>query len=457
MSTRKYSKPANRWLVGKWSNDLKNHLSFCRGVASLLTGLALLGTTTASAAPVPTPEVVLQLISASPLLALDAASGDIARSRLDRALSALKPRLTGKLDGKRYSSMRSAESRDSDVLGSLEVVQPIYDFGRSYRGVDAARAEIQAQASAQKGHLNTLVLEGMALYYELHASDLEVQALEEENTIAFFIAARLEEKDAVGDANPIDLLEARARRDRVRYIYFKGKSTNLEIRLRLEELTGQPFKETTLTPDVPEDDAIQVDTEKLIALALESYPVLQSLMAKRDAMQARVQAASFSPQIEAYGRVSESTRNLRGRDEWAVGARLVVPLYDGGKGASEKAELAAKRRQLDARIADLKRSLVRKTHVAWLARSDARRRLTAARLAYKAGRQRLLLEQLQRSQDREASVGGASARIGHIETELVRAIGAWRVAGLQLAALLGRPLNESFAPNFLEDLKIADQ
>jgi outer membrane protein TolC len=427
----------------------------------MLAGMCLLpcviGSTPASASSVPTPEAFIELISKSPLLATDAASADIARARLDEALSALRPRLTGKLDGKRFSSMRAAESRDSDVLGSLEIIQPVYDFGKSSNSIDAARADVRAQDRDRKIRAGTLILEGMALYYELHASDLEVQALEEDNTIAFFVASRLEEKDALGDANPIDLLEARANRDLARYNYFRAKGNNLGIRLRLEELTGLAFKETTLTPDVPDVQAINIDSEKVIALTRDSYPLLLSLKERREALLARARSADFSPQIEAYGRVSESTRNLRGRDDWAVGARVIVPLFDGGKGASEKAQWMGQLRHLDARIAEMERGLVRNTHLALLARSNARLRLTAAKTAYKAGRQRLLLEQLQRSQDREASVGGASARIGHIETELVRAIGAWHIAGLRLASMLGRPLGDSFASNFLEDLKIVDQ
>jgi outer membrane protein TolC len=405
----------------------------------------------------PTAEELIRLLATSPLLVRGGASRDIAAAKLEKALAALKPKLTGRLDGKRFSSMRTAESRNSDVLGSLEIIQPIYDFGRTHGGIDAARAEMAALSFDSKITVNHLALEGMALYFELHASDLEVQALQEDNTIAFFRAARLEEKDVLGDANPIELMEARARSGTARYVYSKAKSNNLGIRLRLEELTGKSFTETTLTPDMPEDDVFEFDLQKMIALVQKSHPLVQSLKAKRDAMQARANGAGLYPKLEAYGRVNESTRNLRGRDEWALGARLVVPLYDGGVKSSEEAQWLAKRRQLEADITDINRSLVRKTHLANLARQDARMRLAAARMAYKAGRQRLLLEQLQRTQDREASVGGATARIGHIETELVRALGAYRIAGLQLAALLGRPLIESFAPNFLEDLKIAAQ
>ncbi|MBT4020041.1 MAG: TolC family protein [Alphaproteobacteria bacterium] len=432
-----------------------------RGLRNCLSVIAVslmvLPSAPVAALSMPTPQELIQMLASSPLLARDVASRDIAAARLDQALAALKPRLTGRLDGKRFSSMRAVETRNSDILGSLEIVQPVYDFGRSRGGIDAARAEIMAQAFDQQITLSRLVLEGMALYYELHASDLEVQALQEENTIAFFRAVRLEEKDVVGDANPIELMEARAESGTARYVYSKAKSSNLGIRLRLEELTGKSFTETTLTPDVPEDEVFEVDLQKMVELVQKAHPLAQSLRAKRDAMQARANASGLFPKLEAYGRVNESTRNLRGRDEWALGARLVVPFYDGGVKSSEEAQWLAKRRQLDADIAAINRSLVRQTHLANLARQDARMRLTAARFAYKAGRQRLLLEQLQRSQDREASVGGATTRIGHIETELVRALGAYRIAGLQLAVLLGRPLNQSFAINFLEDLKIADQ
>jgi outer membrane protein TolC len=405
----------------------------------------------------PTPVELLDLIAGNPRLAAAGAATEIAEARLDSALSALRPRLQFKADAKRFQSMRQVETRNSDVVSSLEIVQPIYDFGRSFAVVDAARADARAQQAGALDVRNQLMLEGLALYYELHASDLDVQALQEDSTIAFFRMTRQIGKDLVGAADPIDLVDLRAKSERARYIYYSARSRNQELRLRLFELTGVAFDETTFTPSPPERGPFEVDVAKILGQAETALPALDALRRRKQAFAARHDAVGLAPRIEAYGRLSESTRNSRGRDDWALGARLVVPLYEGGARQAERARFGAEARRVEAVIEARRRALRREVHIAVLARNDNWRRIQAARIAYKAARRRLLLEQLQRNQDRQASIGSMSARLTHVEAELVRAIGAYRVAGARLAALMGLHPGISFTADFLEDLKVAAQ
>ena len=427
-----------------------------RPLAAILISVIALGPVGVFAG-VPTPLELLDMIAGNPRLAAAQASSDIAAADLEAALSALRPRLEFNADAKRFKSMRRVESRDSDVYSRLEIVQPIYDFGRSYGAVDAARADAKAQVATALGVRNKLMLKGLALYYELHASDLEVQALQEDNTIAFFRFSRLAEKDLVGAANPIDIVDLRGQAERARYTYYSARGRNQELRLRLVELTGAAFDETTLTPSAPEQGPFEVDVDKIIARAEAALPELDALRRHKQAAAAKQGAAGLRPRIEAYGRLGESTRNLRGREDWALGARLVVPLYEGGKHNADRARFGAEVRRVEAEIESRRRALRREVHLAVLARSNNWLRIEATRTAYKATRRRLYLEQLQRNQDRQASIGGMSARLTHIEAELVRAIGAYHVAGARLAALMGLHPGDGFSANFLEDLKVATE
>jgi adhesin transport system outer membrane protein len=406
-------------------------------------------------AGVPTPAELLGMIGDNPQLAMANASTDIATANLEKAMSALRPRAEINLDTKRFQSMRAVESRNSDVYGRLEIVQPLYDFGRSSGAIDAARSDTDARRSKALTVRNTLMLEGLAQYYALHASDLDVQALQEDNTIAFFRASRLQDKVAVGTANPIDVIDLRAKAEKAQYSYYGARSHNQEIRLRLQELTGVAFVETTFTPSPPDDGPFEVDVDKILERAESALPELVGLRRHKQAFVARRDAVGLRPRVEAYGRLGESTRNLRGREDWAVGARFVLPLYAGGEPGAERARFAAEIRRIDGAIEARRRALRREVHVAVLARNDNWVRIRAARTAYKATRQRLVLEQLQRTQDRQATIGGMSARLTHIEADLVRAIGAYHMAGARLSTLLGMHPGESFKANFLEDVKVA--
>lgn len=408
-------------------------------------------------AEVPTPPELLDLIAANPRLAGAAASTDAARANLDEARAVLMPRLEARVDAKRFSSMRASVSRNSDVFSRLEVVQPIYDFGKSYGHIDAARAETMAREQEALVLRNTLMLEGLALYYELHASDLEMQALQEDNTIAFFHYGRMLEKDAVGDANPIELLDLRAKMEVARYAFYSARSRNGELRLRLAELTGEPFTESTITPIAPDVAPAELDFDKLITLAEIAQPEMEILRRRKAAMAARRDAAGLKPRIEAFANVAEATYNRSGRDDWALGARFVVPLYEGGKRTADQARLGAEMRRLNAEVEVLRRSLERRLRVEAMSRADAWQRIVAAKAGYKTLRRRLYLEQLQRSQDRQASVGGMSAKLTHMEAELARAIGAYVLAGAKLATLIGGHPRDALQANFLEDMKSVEQ
>ena len=85
---------------------------------------------TYSIAGVPTPIELLDLVADSPLMDQARALTDIVEARAEGVLSKTGPRIRFMSQAKRLRSMNSAETRNSDILNRIEVVRPLYDFGR---------------------------------------------------------------------------------------------------------------------------------------------------------------------------------------------------------------------------------------------------------------------------------------------------------------------------------------
>ncbi len=407
----------------------------------------------AVAGEIPGPAEVLELIAANPRLAAAAADVDAARSGLDAAGVGMRPyaRLHG--SAKHFDSLSPRSTTRDDLYGRLEVVQPLYDFGLSSSRRQAARADIAVAQAAGREVRNELLLEGLGLYYELHASDLFAQARREEFTLAYLRYQRALERESTGDQDPIDTLARQQRSEQTRLGFYRERSRNSAIRLRLAELAGRDFTALTAMPPLPPRGPRELDFKRLLAALEADNPELAELAARRQAVASRRRGLALRPKVEAFGNLGESNRELRGRDRWGVGARVVVPLYEGGAERAEAARLAANERRLAAEFEAKRRELDRRLRLVLLARADGWQQLVAARANHRLAQQRLLRQRTQYDQDEVADLGRSAIALSDAEGGLAQAAGHYLLVGARLAVLLGRTPLLALGDNYLEDMK----
>ena len=153
---------------------------------------------------------VLGLIEANGDYAFQAAAADIsiAKARLSEANAALYPSLTLDATGQKFESTVKGLEETSEIYGKLEVVQPIYDFGQTGSSIDAAGSEVEAAEQAMTTARNTVLMEGLALFYQLHASELQMRALNEMHASAYVRWDRAKENFGLGRASPGEVAEA---------------------------------------------------------------------------------------------------------------------------------------------------------------------------------------------------------------------------------------------------------
>jgi len=385
-------------------------------------------------------------------IATAAANIDIARARLAEADAGLMPTLSLSATAELYrpSADKKYPEDNAETFGKLEVVQPIYDFGKRASARDAAGRETEAAEQALVSARNTVLLEGLALYYDLHASELEVRGLNESHTSAYIKWDRAKENLTLGRASPVDVAKALMLAEQRRLIYYREQSRNAGYRLRLEELMGETLPEELISPPKPpKAKPAEINREKFIAAVLERNPDVVALVKQSEAAGLRRGGVGATPSLDAFANTGYTTRDLRGRNDYAVGARLSWPIFDGGATAAKKTRLAAEQSRMNAKLEAKKSDLRRRALIAVMDLSDAYQRVISALAKHDYTSKNLLRRQQLYAQERVADLG--SAMIGHTqaEAELVRATGAYRMVQARMAVLLGERPGRGIEPDFL--------
>ncbi len=431
----------------------------------ILAALFLFGGNGAPAAQEDIPELstvqVLELIEANGGYAFEVAAADIgiATARLEEARSALYPRLSLDATAQRYQPTQLGRTDDSEAYGSLEVVQPIYDFGQTGSQIDAAGSEVDAARQALITARNTVLLEGLAIFFQLHASELQLRAYNEIHASAYVRWDRAKEQLGLGRASPVETAEALALVERTRLDYYRERSRNFTYRIRLEELIGETLPVELISPPAPPEDApLEVDRDEFSKIVIKRNPEMIALIKQVAATQARRNGVNSLPSVEAFGNVGKTSRITSSRNEYEVGARLSWPIFDGGIKGAKRNRLAAEEKRLNARMEMKRRQLHLKAYTTLMERDDSYQRVIAAKAGMEYASKNLLRRQQLYSQERVADLGRAMIDNSSAEAELIRATGAYLLERARIAILLGEHPGKGLVPGYLATVMgITDQ
>jgi len=405
---------------------------------------------------------VLERIEANGDYAITTAAADIdiARARLAEADAGLMPTLSLSATGQFYrpSADKKYPDDNAEAYGKLEVVQPIYDFGKRASAQDAAAKLAEAAEQTLISARNTVFLEGLALFYNLHASELEVRGLNESHTSAYLKWDRAKESLALGRASPVDVAKALSLAEQSRLVYFRERSRNAGYRLRLEELMGATLPEELISPPKsPKAKHAEISRDKFLAAVMERNPDLLAVAKQGEALGLTRGGMGSNPSLDAFASTEYTTRDLRGRNDYAVGARLSWPIFDGGLTAAKKTRLAAEQSRLNAKFEAKKSDLRRRALGTVMDLNDAYQRVLAALAQHDYTSKNLLRRQQLYAQERVSELGSAMIDHTKAEAELVRATGAYRMGQARVAVLLGEAPGRGIEPNFLKTQGFAEQ
>lgn len=404
------------------------------------------------------PKELLQLIETNGSYAFAEAAANIeaAKARLDGARANLFPKLTVSAGGQFYESTQQYREDDAEFNTSVEVVQPIYDFGQTYGKIKAARSQVAANEERLREARNTVLLEGLAMYFDLHASELRMESLNQNFASAYVRWERAVERHGLGKVDPVAVAEKLAIMEKGRHDFRRERSRNRTLRLRLEDITGNAFEGNMIAPPLPSiDRPAELDLDKLTAVAAVNNPAILALTKQAEALAFQREGTGSRPRLDAFGNVNHYNRDLRGRNEWAVGAKLSWPVFDGGIKGAERSRLAAEESGVNARLEVLKRKTSRDIRARVMSREDSWQQLNAARAKLDFANRRLLQRQRFYEQERVSDLGRAMIDFTATEAEMIQAAGAYYVDTARLVVLLGETPARGLETDFLKQFAAA--
>lgn len=249
---------------------------------------------------------------------------------------------------------------------SLYVRKPLYDFGRT----DALRQAAQ-QASLGREQRYQAVRDKrriaiMLAFFDALLSDMEYARDNEALAVAYIALDRLRDRQELGQASDIAVLEKEAEYQRVRYQLAQSEASQRATRARLANLLNRPgiLPSTLRRPQLDYKQRKLPEFETLVERAMQRNPEILALQAELVAAQQRIEAAQAEqlPRLDGELEASAYSRELGSYDRWRAGVTLQVPIYSGGRVdaavASQRAQQYAVQARLDKARFDLRQSVL---------------------------------------------------------------------------------------------------
>ncbi len=249
---------------------------------------------------------------------------------------------------------------------SLYVRKPLYDFGRT----DALRQAAQ-QASLGREQYYQAVQDKrriaiMQAFFDVLLSDMEYGRDNEALAVAYIALDRLRDRQELGQASDIAVLEKEAEYQRVRYQLAQSQTRQRATRARLAHLLNRPgMLPSELSK--PRLDYAQRELpvyEVMLEQAMRANPEILALQSELMATHRRIDAARAEqrPRLDGELEASAYSRELGSYDRWRAGVTLQVPIYNGGRVdaavAGERAQQYAVQARLEQARLDLRESVL---------------------------------------------------------------------------------------------------
>jgi outer membrane protein len=249
----------------------------------------------------------------------------------------------------------------------LDLQWPIYTGGRLDALERAARIEATALADERDAARRDLTLEITRAFWALLTARESLRVVEASASRVDAHLADVRNQLAAGLVPPSDVFSVDAEAGRQRMLTVRARSNRDVAEVELARLVGAP-------PGTPIDLAAALDAlaplpgpvDALVETARQQRSERAVLVKRAGAADERVRAAAAGakPTVAVGGGVDRANPNPRifprideWRTSWDAGVNVTMPIFDGGRTRSEKAEAVALTRAVSERLADFDQSL----------------------------------------------------------------------------------------------------
>lgn len=346
----------------------------------------------------------------SPILHMAQADVGIARGDAKSATAGLLPQadlyanlIYSQADHPVLSGLPPSEARFSDTTydAGVEVRQMLWDFGQTWSRMEAARRLADASEKSLARTRDEVIFRVTALYHQrLMLNDL-LTATEATRTSLNVLTDNLEKRLEAGKAARLDLMKARVK--------LSDADSRLAL-LKAQVVNAQTSLLTAMGYDGPDIDWMQTSAEPAIA-EFDAALLLKDAVLNRSDLQALeigVEAGAAAeksarrsrlPTLAAFGQYgwygandpytamgSAGNQDDGEEDNYMVGLKLTLPIFDSGLRSGKIAAAHAQRIKAEARREQLRLQIGQQVKTALAELESATARIESFRQSVEAAR-----------------------------------------------------------------------
>jgi outer membrane protein TolC len=390
---------------------------------------------------------------------ISAASGDYdaARQRVLEALAPLLPQLSGQWNGfqnKNVASVtsgfvapgqpqgqpRTVTSRFLTTTATVTGSQLLFDFGKTWAGVDSAKSTAESFRQAVELQRQTISRDVKTSYFTL----LLAKRLVGVNTAALD-RADLNLKSAkgffeVGTQPRFFVTRAEVDVANARVSLIQSQNGVALARVALNTSMGVAINAPTEVKDILAYEPYSVDRDSLVTEALRRRPEYLQIKAVADAAEATVRQKfrNFFPNIVGSGTYGAARDDMN--EIYNFGVQLTWSIFDGGNMIGQYKEAKAALEAVQARVRDTQLTVWQDVQQSYLNMIAAEQQIGAAQKAVDSSQENFRL-----SQGRfDAGVGtiieltDAQVALTTAQSNEAQALAGYRIAIAQLERAVGR-------------------
>lgn len=221
---------------------------------------------------------------------------------------------------------------------SIDVDQPIFVWGKTFKTLEAARIELETTHFDIKAKENDISFSIAVAYYDFVLSFERLRVLEKSKEAQEKNLRIVSDKFEIGSATKLDLLRAKASLSNLIPQTIRAENEIKIARANLNYLMGREINKPFLPIDILELPEMMpyLDFQSLSAKASVNRPDLASIESNNRFLEKRieVQRTDLRPRLDFFGSYGWSAidyDNIGNSDfeSWSVGMELSFTLFDG--------------------------------------------------------------------------------------------------------------------------------
>jgi outer membrane protein len=305
--------------------------------------------------------------------------------------------------------------------GSAMFRLPLYRGGRIVGNIRIAEMR---KALAEDNYATTrqeLIYNLTSVYHKI--LQLQRLAVANEASVAQFTAhrANVEQQLSVGSVARLDLLKTEVELAHARENLLLVRNNLDSVFELLRNLMGMEEREPITIADHPRSDGAAVPAEEqAVDAALAQRPDYRAVAKKKAIAEQRVRVAQGRrfPDVYAAGQYSENAgTGMAFKENWYVGMRLTVPVFDGGLIRAEVDKERAELEKTREEERQVRLAVVREVKDALIAIANAEDRMKVTEAAIASAKEALRVETLKYETGAGTSTDVIDARTASLRAE----------------------------------------